>query len=224
MSSCPDVRPLIIFGGMDGRSILVLSTLAFVLLSAAVGTGLVYPLDLRLMKAAQSRTSDVLDAAGTAFSVMGGVEFVGAAALVLAAGLALGGRRALAVRLLAAFVVTGLAELVLKVALPQVPVPDEAVRTPDPSLFDVETPYPYPSGHALRSVLLLGALYALWPNAPFRALVVCLLAGSAASRVYLGTHWPSDVVGGVLLGVAGLAWAFAEEASGRGHGSSASKT
>ena len=199
--------------------LLVYSTSVFVILSAAVGAGLVYPLDLRLMEAAQRRTSDSLDAAGIAFSVMGGVEFVGVAALALAVGLALGGRRALAVRLLVAFVATGLVELALKVALPQVPVPDGAVRTLDPSVFDVETPYPYPSGHALRSMLLLGALYALWPNAPFRAAVVVALAGSAASRVYLGTHWPSDVVGGVLLGVAGLAWAFkgfGQQASGAG--------
>ena len=140
--------------------------------------------------------------------MMGGVEFVGVAAVALAVGLTLGGRRALAIRLLVAFVATGLVELILKAALPQTPVPEGAVRTPDPSVFDVETPYPYPSGHALRSVLLLGTLYALWPNAPFRAALVVLLAGSAASRVYLGTHWPSDVLGGVLLGVAGLAWVF----------------
>ena len=195
---------------MKSNPLLIFSAAAFVLFSAAVGGRLLYPLDVRVLGAAQDRTSGVLDAAGTVLSVVGGVEFVGVAAVALAAGLAFGGRRPLAVRLLVALVVTGLVELALKVALPQAPLPEGAVRTPDPSVFDVGTPYPYPSGHMLRSVILLGALYVLWPYRPFRAVILVVLACSAASRVYLGTHWPSDVIGGALLGVAGLAWAFGE--------------
>lgn len=181
-------------------------------LSAAVGLGVLRGLDARILELAQSRPSAPLDAAGTAFSVLGGVEFVGVAAVALGGGLALGGRRALAVRLLLAFVATGLVELVLKTWLPQAPVPAGVVRTPDPSVFDVDTAYPYPSGHMLRAVVLLGALYLLWPHPLFRAAILVVLALSAASRVYLGTHWPSDVIGGALLGVAGLAWAFKERA------------
>jgi membrane-associated phospholipid phosphatase len=187
---------------------LILSVAAFALFSAVVGTRLLYPLDARILEAAQGRTSGVLDVAGMAFSVLGGGEFVGVAALALAAALALTGRRVLAVRFLVALVATGLVELALKEMLPQVPVPDEATRTPDPSVFDIETSYPYPSGHMLRSVILLGALCVLWPRPPVLVAVILLLACSAASRVYLGTHWPSDVIGGALLGVAGLAWAF----------------
>lgn len=189
--------------------LLLLSTAAFLILSAATGLGMLRPLDARLLGLAQRGSSGAIDAVGLVASVVGGVEFVALAAVALAAGLFLRGRGRLAVRLVAAFLATGLIEYATKMVLPQAPVPDGALRSGDPSLFDVSTPHPYPSGHVLRSVILLGAVYALWPSTAGRAAILIFLAGSAASRVYLGTHWPSDVVGGALLGVAGLAWAFA---------------
>ena len=185
-----------------------ISSLAFVLLSAAAGARLLYPLDARLLRTAQSHTSGMLDAAGTVFSVPGGAEYAGAAMLLLTAGLLLAGRRSLAGRLLVAFVVTALLEFAMKTWLPTVPVPDEAARSTDPSFIEIPYPYPYPSGHMLRSVILFGAVYLLWPNKLLRAAILVLLLGVAASRVYVGVHWASDVVGGALLGVAGLAWVF----------------
>jgi undecaprenyl-diphosphatase len=63
----------------------------------------------------------------------------------------------------------------------------------------------------LRSIILLGAVYLLWQSRPGRVALLIFLAAAAASRVYLGTHWPSDVLGGALLGIAGLAWAFGKQ-------------
>jgi undecaprenyl-diphosphatase len=207
------VFPLVTCEGVkgDNRLILLLSTAAFLVCTAAAGAGLLRPLDFLILDAAQRTDSGVLDAIGLVTSVVGGVEFVAVATVALAAGLLRAGRGRLALRLVVAFLVTGLIELAAKTVVPQPPVPEGAMRAPDPSLLDVSTPYPYPSGHMLRSLLLLGAIYALWPNRPARIALLIFLAASATSRVYLGTHWPSDVIGGVLLGIAGLAWTFEKQ-------------
>lgn len=202
--------PLIAFEAVkDGRlRILLLSGAAFLGCSVAAGVGLFRPLDVKILGLAQGYTSGLMDAVGLVTSLVGGVEFISVAAVALAAGLFVQGRRRLAWRLLVAFVLTGLIEVLFKTVVPQAPVPGDVLRGPDPSLIDISTPYPYPSGHMLRSVLLLGAIYVLWPNGVVRFAVVAFLLASAAGRLYLGTHWPSDVLGGALLGIAGLAWAF----------------
>ena len=59
----------------------------------------------------------------------------------------------------------------------------------------------FPSGHASRifAVAMLLALRFRWPT-KLAAFSVAAVAG--VSRIYLGLHWPTDVLGGAALGIA----------------------
>src|SRR5215210_7286842 len=104
------VSPLVSCEGVkgDNRFILLLSTAAFFVCTAAAGAALLRPLDVRLLDQARRTDSGALDRVGLVTSVVGGVEFVAAATVALAAGLLLDGRGRLAQRLVVAFLVTGL--------------------------------------------------------------------------------------------------------------------
>jgi undecaprenyl-diphosphatase len=87
------------------------------------------------------------------------------------------------------------------------PSPELAYLLPQPSSLS------FPSGHAMGSAGVLGSLvviaYALRVPRGLRwfatVLGISAIATVGASRVYLGAHYPSDVLGGFLAAAAWLA-------------------
>jgi len=83
---------------------------------------------------------------------------------------------------------------------------------PTPDLVRVsghESGFGYPSGHAMATVVYGGIItYLAWwcvrPRAlrlTIQAAAVLMMLGIGFSRVYVGAHWPSDVLGGYLWGI-----------------------
>jgi membrane-associated phospholipid phosphatase len=77
-----------------------------------------------------------------------------------------------------------------------------AVRRPRPRLPDLPplvgtpTQLSFPSAHAATAAAAVHAYWHLLPWVPLRGAASAM----ALSRLYLGVHYPSDIVAGVLLG------------------------
>ena len=179
----------------------LLGLVGFVVLASFAATHDYFPGDRWLAEAIQDGDArawrEVLDWASR-LSEWPGALIVG---IVAAAGLWLVSHRSEAVWLLGAF----LSQLDAAVKL--------AVDRPRPSpelvnVRDVATGSSFPSGHAMTTLLLYGFLFYAAGEAlpdrrlryPVQALCVVIAVLTGLQRVEAGVHWPSDVLGGALLG------------------------
>jgi len=74
-------------------------------------------------------------------------------------------------------------------------------RPDDVRLLTAQPPFPsYPSGHTAAAFALLMCIWFYDRRFLSGLAALAIATGIAISRIYLGHHWPSDVVGGVILG------------------------
>ncbi len=189
---------------------------AVVALFACLGLGALVSLDVTRAFDDAIAAAVLAGHTSTLGRIAAGWEIVGdlvpwfALTWLLGLALLVSGRRQAAVWFFAAITADGAAALIkVTFALPR-PLGGE--------LLDLAggPSYAYPSGHVARTVVLLGLLAWLALQEiprlrrPFVAptIVVAAALGVAlmgVARIGAGQHWPSDVLGGALLGVAWLA-------------------
>lgn len=99
--------------------------------------------------------------------------------------------------------VNGILKSIFRIPRPWVKYPDEIV----PLRQSTATGYSFPSGHSSSAGSLYGSAYRLFSSRILRSLCIILIVLIPFSRIYLGVHWPLDVIFGLALGLAAASFA-----------------
>ena len=178
----------------------MISSLAFAVIAREIRVDAVDQLDIKAeMAMHQHLDSKAGDAWALSASFIGSTVFL-IPVLVVVAFLAWRNRKRAAVIVLA---VNAVAVMVGDVALKHVFARER------PHLFDklaIPKDYSFPSGHSMSAVGVWGVIAAvlvlLYPRfkVPIIAFAIPMILSIGLSRIYLGVHWPFDVLGGFLAG------------------------
>ena len=191
--------------GVSGRTYLLilgmLATLALYCLAWAYPT---FPGDESALVKFQGLRSGWLDGTAIWFANLGLLWVFIPAVAVLMGCLVLARRYADTAMIFAGLAVIGIGNG-LKIIVGR-PRPEYQIVDP------LQSGLSFPSGHSLLAVILGGMLVYLvgqWVRPLFlrrviQASLIAVVVGMGASRVYLGLHWPSDVVGSYVLGAMAL--------------------
>jgi len=180
------------------------ATLAFAAIAREVLQGDADAFDLAIAMRIHAAASPALDAVMIVATYLGSAWVIVPAVALTAAYAWHRGHRRLAAILGAGWLVAETLNFALKLMF----------ERPRPAVFaGIAVPWTssFPSGHAMRSLAVHGAiaavLCALHPR--LRPVVVpavaALVLTIGVSRVYLGVHWPSDVLAGYTIGAISLA-------------------
>ena len=182
-------------------SLLILSVLLFVLMTGAIPNHDTASLDYLLHNALQTLRSPWADELMVHFTRLGDLSVILIFAGSVTVWLLLRGDWRTVGYWLAATLFGLLVPVMLKYGL--------RIPRPEPRVADLG-PWSFPSAHVLRALTVYGFFAVMitrsiqrdwrWVN---YAVVAGMIAAIGLSRLYLGAHWLSDVVGSLLLG---LAW------------------
>ena len=182
----------------------VLSLVLFARLADEMLEGDTRQFDTAVREFVHSHSSGPLTATMRFVTFLGSPLFVSIAAMSGCIALWVTGRRRKAILIAITVIGGSLLMRVLKLSFH---------RQRPQSFFDTRLPasYSFPSGHALLSFCLYGAGAALfsadlkkrWDRIAIWTAAVLLIGAIGFSRIYLGVHYPSDVLAGYLTA---LAW------------------
>lgn len=88
-------------------------------------------------------------------------------------------------------------KVIFRIPRPWVKYPDDIV----PLRESTATGYSFPSGHSTTAGVLYGSIYRAFKNKAVRIISVVLMVLIPLSRIYLGVHWPLDILFGITIGL-----------------------
>lgn len=187
-------------------SILILMAimLAMPLSILAAGSNVLYP-DVRVTHEFQEVNIEGMSTTVEVMNMLGQGPVLIALGAIMAALLVAFGRRRDALFAIIPVTVAQLANVGLKYLFSSPRPTGDFVAVTDPA-----SGFGFPSGHTMTTVVLVGSLaYILmrqtdcrWRRAGIASFVIVIALAMGFSRVYVGAHWPSDVLGAYLWGMA----------------------
>jgi undecaprenyl-diphosphatase len=177
------------------------SLILFICLAIAVTAGATLPFDYLVRSAVHGNASNFLTSLAYGFSLLGSLWLLIFLSFAALAGFWVVGSRRSAIALFSSMAGSIVLNNVLKFVFHRM--------RPDPFFGAAPETYSFPSGHVLFSccfyvvltVLLLSSVQDHVARFAIRAAVILLLSGIGWSRIYLGVHYPTDVVGGLLVAI-----------------------
>ena len=192
----------------------------FLVLALLVRYGVLAALDDRILLSVQARAPSWMHDLGRLVNLVGGFERQALLVVVLAA-IAFAAQRYLSAAAFLLLLTTTMVEVIVKHFLffPRAEVVELLRVHPSdlPQEFAAVLPTldtaVFPSGHVARATFLCGLLlflalrrlHSARPRLVVTLLILAAMLVTGVTRVVLDEHFPSDVVGGYLLGLAALA-------------------